>query len=37
MKETGLLLKRVREEKNISLEEVAQATKIKLHALQAID
>lgn len=33
----GPILKRVREEKNISLEEVAEATKIRVKYLQAIE
>lgn len=37
MKETGSLLKSAREEKNISLEEVASATKIHISTLRAIE
>ncbi len=37
MKETGNLLKSAREEKNISLKEVALATKIHINTLRAIE
>ena len=33
----GPILKRVREEKNISLEEISEATKIRVKYLQAIE